>query len=262
LLGDADALRRGGWCLLVEAPWRALPGAFAMLYQPEYMGILPGFVWGMLLLGPFLWLVERIGAWALLPSVVLWAAVQLGWLAMPGIGPDGIAFDPLAWQLLYLLGGLFGRRALLGQPLPRHAALFAGALAVVALGFAARLVGNGFIPGPALAVQALQHKEVLAPARLLHALSLAYVVALLVPREAGWMRNRLGETLAHIGKHSLTVFCFGLFLAWGMNEALRLLPGQARWLDLVLVPAGVTLLALRARWAEGWRLRLARARTA
>ena len=61
----------------------------------------------------------------------------------------------------------------------------------------------------------------LAPARLLHALSLAYLVAVLVPREAGWMHGRLGEWLAMIGRHSLPVFCFGLYLAWGVNTWAR-----------------------------------------
>ncbi len=63
-----------------------------------------------------------------------------------------------------------------------------GAAAVVLAGFAVRLVEHGFVPGPGIAAAALMHKEALAPARLLHALSLAYLVAALVPREAAWMR--------------------------------------------------------------------------
>ncbi len=259
LLRDGAELMRGGWCLLVDYPWVALPAAFALLYQPEHMGILPGFIFGMLLLGPFLWLVERIGNWALLPSVLVYAAVQLGWVATPGFGEGGIGFDPLAWHLLYVLGGLLGRRALLGQPLPRGAWPWAAVLAVLALGFAARLVEHGFIPGPALAFQIGQHKEILAPARLLHALALAYAVALLVPREAGWMHGRVGAWLAMVGRHSLPVFCLGLYLAWGLNTTTRLLPAQGWWLHLLLVPAGVVVLGLRARLADGGLLRQLRA---
>ncbi len=245
LLWPGNILQAGGWCLLVDEPLPALLGALGMVYQPEYMGILPGFVWGMLLLGPFLWLAGRWGAWALVPAVAVWAVVQLGWLHTPGVGPDGIAFDPLAWQLLYLVGGLMGRRALLGLALPRPRWLRWGAVAVLLLGLVARLVEHGFIPGPALAVAALQHKEVLAPARLLHALALAYVVALYVPRDAAWMRGRVGDWLVSIGRHSLGVFCLGLYLAWGVNQA------PEGWQRAALVPLGVLVLALYARWKDG-----------
>ena len=258
LLKDAEDLVTGGWCLLVDEPWVAIPAAFAMLYQPEYMGILPGFIFGMLLLGPFLWLVERWGNWALLPSVAVYGATQMGWIATPGFGALGIAFDPLAWQLLYVVGGLLGRRSLLGQGLPKQRWVLWGAVAVAVVGFAARLVEHGFIPGPGLAVTVLQHKEVLAPARLLHALSLAYLVAVLVPREAGWMHGRLGEWLAMIGRHSLPVFCFGLYLAWGVNTWARVVPEQATALHLALVPLGVLLLGLRARLADGGLMRVVR----
>ncbi len=262
--GDGDLLQRGGWCLLVDAPLTALLGMLTLLYQPEYMGILPGFVVGMLLLGPFLWLVHRLGAWALVPSVLVYAAAQLGWLATPGLSDEGIAFDPLAWQLLYVLGGLMGRCALLGQALPWPRLLRWGAVAVVVLGFAARLVEHGFLPGPALAVAALQHKEILAPTRLLHALALAYLVATLLPREAGWMQGRVMQALALVGRHSLPVFCLGLFLAWGVNTATRDLPQHALLLDVALAPLGVALLWARARWAEGGWLRatIFRVRTA
>ncbi|MBR0649412.1 succinyl transferase OpgC [Roseomonas terrae] len=245
LLRNTDILQHGGWCLLVDAPWEALPGALLLLYQPEYMGILPGFVVGMLLLGPFLRLVDRIGAWALLPSLAVWAAVQIGWLRTPGIGQD-VAFDPLAWQLLYLIGGLLGRNALLGIPIPRHAALRFGALAVVVLGFAARIVEHGFVAGPGVAAEALQHKEVLAPARLLHALALAYLVALWMPRAGAWSDSLAGRWLARIGRHSLEVFCAGLYAAWLINTLGPRIPAGPGWLDALVVPAGVALLGVQS----------------
>jgi hypothetical protein len=233
---------RLGWGWLVEAPWFALPAAAIMLYQPDFMGILPVFVWCMLLLPPFMRLAARWGGWALAPSVLLWLAVQLGWVATPGLGGTGIAFDPLAWQLIFLIGALAGRRALLrGAALPRYRGLTWVALTIVLFGLAVRLVEYGVLPGSAAPHQALLHKEILAPARLLHALSLAWLVAVLVPREAGWMHGAPGRLLAAIGRHSLRVFCVGLFLAWGASTALRLAPA-AGWLDPLLIGAGVALL--------------------
>jgi hypothetical protein len=122
LLGEAERL---GWSWLREAPAAAVAAAPTMLWQPAFMGILPIFVWCMLALPPFLWLAARIGAWALAVPAGLYAGVQLfGWATPPlGVG-TGIAFDPLAWQVLFLGGAFLGRRALLsGAPaVPRRAA--------------------------------------------------------------------------------------------------------------------------------------------
>lgn len=251
------AVERFGWQYLVEQPFRAVLAAFTGLYQPDFMGTLPVFVLGMLLLGPFLMLVRRIGAWALLPSFLAYAAANLGWVATPGLGGTLVAFDPLAWQFLYLLGGLLGWRALHGIPLPRAGWMTALAALIVAAGFAARLVGHGFLEGPALAVSAFEHKEVLAPTRLLHALALAYLVAVLVPRHAAWMEGMAGRALAAIGRHSLRVFCVGLFFAWIISRVMEAMPEQAGVLGVVLVLTGIAALWTVAVFSERARPRLA-----
>ncbi len=251
------------WSFLAEAPWFAIPAAAATLYQPDFMGILPVFIWGMLLLPPFLWLADRHGAWALLPPAAAYLAVQAGLIATPAPFENGIAFDPLAWQLLFLLGAWIGRRALLGGvAVPRMGWAVALAAAIVVFGLWVRLVDHGALPGPEGIIAVLYQKEILALPRLLHALALAYLVAALVPREAGWMRTPAAQAMAEIGRHSLQVFCFGLFLAWGANTALRLWPEQGWWLDPLLVAAGVAMLWSLARWREWQRLRAGRAAAA
>lgn len=247
LPGEAERL---GFGWLVEEPWEAIPAAATLLYQPAFMGILPIFIWCMMALPAFLWLADRVGAWALLPSLLLYGAVQPGWIATPAIGGDGIAFDPLAWQLLFMTGAYCGRRTLLeGVGVPRRPWLVGAAGAVVAFGLRARLVGYGVLPGPEPAAAALLlGKEVLAPPRLLHALSLAYLVAVLVPREARWMHSAPALPLAAIGRRSLRVFCFGVPLAWAASTALAQWPGDAPWLDPALVLGGVAALAAIAYW--------------
>jgi hypothetical protein len=231
------------WHFLAEQPWFAIPATAATLYQPDFMGILPLFVWCMLILPGFLWLVDRVGAWALLPPIGAYAAAQLGLVALPTPFENGIAFDPFAWQLLYLAGAWFGRRALLtGAAVQRSTPLILGAAALVAFAGWARLVEHGFIGGPDIGIAALMHKEGLALPRLLHALALAYLVAVLVPRDAGWMRGAPARALATIGRHSLQVFCLGLFLAWGATVALRLWPEQAAWVDPLVIGAGIVAL--------------------
>ena len=250
------AVDRFGWSYLVDQPLAALAAAATTLYQPDFMGTLPVFVFGMLLLGPFLLLSRRIGAWALLPSFALYALVNLGWLETPGLGGTLIAFDPLAWQFLYLIGGLLGWRALHGMPLPRAPWMVWLAALVVVLGFAARLVEHGFVDGPAYAFSALEHKEVLAPTRLIHALSLAYLVAALVPRHANWMESLLGRAMATIGRHSLRVFCVGMFFAWIISRIMEAHPAEAGVLGVVLVLPGIATLWTVAVFSERNRPRV------
>jgi hypothetical protein len=229
--------RRLGWGWLLEAPWLALPAAASLFWQPEQMGILPVFLWCMALLPGFLWLAGRAGAWALLPCFVLYGSVQAWGWHLPGLHGREVEFNPLAWQLLFLLGAWFGRRALLhGQAIGHSRWLLAGALLVLAAGAALR----GGEHAGLLDLSALAGKQDLAPARLLHALALAYaVVALWRVREVP-LRNALTRALAAAGRQSLHVFCIGLFLSYGLATLFRLW-GWSPWLE-ALVPAGALAL--------------------
>jgi hypothetical protein len=125
------------------------------------------------------------------------------------------------------------------------------AVAMLAFGLWFRMVEYGWIAGPAaLDTRLVLGKERLAVPRLLHALSIAYLVAAFVPRKARWMHGRAGRALAAVGWHSLHVFCLGLFLSYGAATAFRLWPGAQWWLDPLLIGAGAAVLVGFARWAE------------
>ena len=245
---------RFGWDFLAADPVRAVPGLLTMLYQPEFMGILPVFVWCMLLLPGFAAAQRRWGAAAMVAPVACYAAVWAFGLAMPSLQPDGrIQFNPFAWQILFLAGAWLGRRALLrGEALPLQApwvraALWA-ALAVLAAGLLMRLTWYGFVPWPAPFGEDawIEDKGNLALPRLLHALSLAFVVAALVPRDVPWMHRAVPRAVARIGRYSLEVFCLGLFLSWAASAVLRLLPLQGLAFavqDTVLIGLGGLALA-------------------
>jgi hypothetical protein len=255
LPGEADRL---AWGLLATDPVTALWGAAALLYLPNYIDILPVFILAMLALPGFLWLAGRIGAWALLPSAVLWAGVQVGawqyWSWLP------VGLDPLAWQFVFVLGAWFGRRALLhGAAVAWNGRAVAAAVALLAAGLAQRVaerLGAGIDVETAWLLAGKTH---LGPLALLHGLAVAYLAAVLLPREAGWMHGAVPRALAAVGRHSLDVFCVGLFLSWGVTVALRLHP-QAWWLDPVLTAAGVAALVGFALARDRRRLCLAAAR--
>ena len=251
LPGEADAY---GWGFLMRDPLRAALAAAALAYQPVFLDALPVFVWSMLALPLFAWAAARVGAWALLPSALLWAAAQGTWqaglLSAPDLSGDTPpAFDPFAWQALFVLGAWLGRRKLLkGQAVPARPWMLPTAALVVAAGLAIRLSQHGFLPlhlpQPGLA---FADKAALSPARLLHALALAYVVARLTPTSRQWMRAVPLRWLGAVGRHSLPVFCAGLFLSYGAALALRRLPAWAPWLDPALILCGAALLTAYAR---------------
>ena len=244
---------RLGWRFLVNDPLRAIPAAFTTLYQPAYMDILPVFLWSMAALPAFAWLEARIGAAALAVPLALYGAAALG-LTPPSLSPDTpIGFNPLAWQILFMTGALLGRRMLLhGRALPPSRALTAAAAAVLAAGLLLRLSWFGALPF-SLGIgetEAVIGKDNLAWPRVLHALALALIVAQLVPREAPWMHGMFGRWLAAAGRHSLQVFCLGLFLSWGVTAVFRFWPALAPWLDPPLIVAGCAILLRFGLWRD------------
>jgi hypothetical protein len=250
-------VKRLGWDFLVRDPARAIPAALTTLYQPNYMDILP-----VAALPAFAWLERRIGALALLPSFALYLAAWLFHLTPPSLGPDTvIGFNPLAWQVLFMVGVWLGRRMLMdGRALPPSRPLLLAAVAVLAVGLLLRLSWFGWLPfNPGESGWGVPEsdwiigKDGLALPRVLHALALALVVARLTPREAPWMHRMLTRWLAAAGRHSLHVFCLGLFLSWGVTAAFRLWPTLMTWLDAPLILTGCAILLWFGMWRDSGR---------
>ena len=251
VVGLSGEIARMQWSLFAEAPWLAIPGGAVLLHQPNFMGVFPVFLVCMLALPGFVWAVGRFGARAMAASVALYAAAQVFGPVIPGIGGTEIDFDPFAWQLLFMTGAWLGRGTLLGEAgVPRHPLLIAGAMGMVAFGLWVRLIGHGIIDGPALEPVVFVGKEQLAFPRLLHALSLAYLVALFVPRSARWMGSAPAQAMAAIGRNSLLVFSFGLFLSYLYTVVIRVFPAQAGLLDAPMILCGIVLLVAFARRLE------------
>jgi hypothetical protein len=247
-------VQRLGWHFLVAHPLRAAAGALSLLYQPDFMDILPVFIWCMLALPLFAALEGRIGDWALLAPIGLYAATQaFGWMP-PDLGSGTVSgFNPFAWQILFLGGAWLGRRVLLhGRALPPWRWLTVAAVVVVGVALVLRLQWFGFLPGPALVGEsdAIIGKASLALPRVLHALALAWLVAVAIPRQAPWMRAALCRWLAAAGRFSLQVFCLGLFLSWGVTAAFRLWPAAVWWLDPLLILTGCTILLRFGLWLD------------
>jgi hypothetical protein len=251
LPGETERL---GWAYALEHPARAVLAGLTTFYQPNYMDILPVFMWCMLVLPLFAALEARVGEWALALSVGLYLAAHLWGLAPPvlGTGTHG-GFNPFAWQILFLIGAWLGRRSLLyGRALPPWRWLTWLSVAILLVALIIRLSWFGFIPLtlPLPEGEAIVGKDILVLPRVLHAFALAWLVAVAVPREAHWMHTAVMRWLAAAGRFSLQVFCLGLFLSWGMTAAFRLWPDAVWWLDPLLMVAGAAILLRYALWLD------------
>ena len=251
--GLASEARIYGFGYLAQAPLAAAGLAAALLFNPAYVDVLAVFILCMLALPLFLLAAERVGAWALALPLGLWGAVQVWHLPAPdAVASAPTAFNVLAWQLLFMLGAYAGRRRLLtGRALPEGAWLTWLAGGVVALGFALRLAGHlGLDPGFAVPVTTFAAKRDLWALAIVHALALAILVARLTPREAAWMHRWPASVLAAIGRHSLQVYCSGIFLSF-LAERLLALAGPAHaWLEAPLLAAACAIAGLLACWRD------------
>jgi hypothetical protein len=249
--------KRLGWTFLTGNPLLAIPAAFTTLYQPNYMDILPIFIWSMAAMPAFVWLEARFGAWALLPSVLLYLAAWLFGVSPPSLSPDtDIGFNPFAWQVLFMMGAHLGRRMLLvGRAFPPSRAITAAAIAVLGFCFLLRLDWFGALPFHFGIPENdwVIGKSALALPRIVHALALAYLVGLFVPKDARWMRGALCRWLAAAGRHSLQVFCLGLFLSWAVTAIFRSHPGHVVWLDAPLILGGCAILLGFGVWRDRTR---------
>ena len=235
-----------GWPFAGREPGLALAGAALLLYQPPFMGILPLFIMAMASLPAFAWAMGRFGGYALAIPAGLYALSQALPADLPGLFGTSLAFNPLAWVPLFMLGAWFGRQALLhGTAIGRHRSLVVAAATLVLVGAAMHKVG--WLPN------ALVGKEQLAPLRLLHALACAYLVAVLIPRDVGWARGRVAGWLAVLGRNSLPVFSLGLFFSYIAATSFRHAPATQWWSEPLLLGAGTLALWAFARRIEHHR---------
>ena len=253
-LGFGADLPRMGWDFLAAHPGAALIRIPPLIYQPQFMEILPVFIACTLLVGPFMWLVETVGDIAMLAPLALYAATHaFGW-ALPAIGPQGFpdwGFNPFAWQLLYLLGAWLGRRSLVtqGRAVPHHPALVALCAGILLWGFLVRIATYGWWPQAWLPfgwiprLDWLIIKENLGPVLILHGLAIAYLCATCLPRDAAFLSRGIGPFLTGVGRHSLQAYCVGLCLSWAVAAVLRL-AGYSYMLDAALLLAGCAVLLL------------------
>jgi hypothetical protein len=235
-------------------PYRALLEALLLRFQPHFLDILPLYIVILALFVPAL-LLRGHPWWLLGLSVALWLGVRLLGVNLPRWQGGGWFFNPLAWQLLFVIGFMIGQAVraapCVGLP-PKRAWITALAWLVIASGFAAMMVYRFFLPDlPETVADALAtiDKTSLHPWRLATVLAIAYLIGWFVPRDGWFATGRWAAPFRRMGQNSLPVFCAGILISFLARLALELDDGWG-------VQLAVNLLCLSAlilvAWLAGW----------
>ena len=200
-------------------PTKAFIGIPLMTQQIGYHNILPLYVCLLIFLPVLMAVARFFGLGAMLAtSFAIYATAHVFGLNMPSYpGNGGWFFNPITWQLIFGIGFFVGVRVLRGQtPVPFYRPLWWLALAyLIAACIYHRYNLYGSIPNVSWLPRNFQinEKPWVALPRLLHILSLAYVIG-----HSRLIMTWLGRlspdgVLSRIGRNSLPVFWFGTALS-------------------------------------------------
>src|SRR5215472_3263769 len=223
LMGGGPSADTNNTRILLDQPGATLARAAILQYRPVNNDVLPIFVLLHLLFAPLLWLLLRVPNLTLGASLGLYALVNVfGW-TVPAWPNSHWAFNPMAWQLLVVLGAWWMIEGERVQPWVRSRTALV--LAVPFLFFSLVIALSWRIePLEALIPQAKLvyplDKSNLAPLRLLHFLALAILVAWLVPRNWRGLKTPVMRGAIHCGQNSLPIYCLGVLLAFATHMTL------------------------------------------
>ena len=231
--------------VLGGAPYRALLEALTLRYQPSLLNILPLYVVLLLMFAlalPLLRLPKLLAAL----SFGLYVVARVAGLNVPSWTGGGWFFDPLTWQLLFVIGAILAYYPV-RVPGPRRAFDVAAAVflvfgLVIIFGVWDHPNVAASLPEPIARHLLSIDKTTLDPLRLLSIMSLLWLVTRLVPFDAQWLRSRVAAPVVLIGQHSLPVFCWGIFLGFFGRLGLEYNDGGA--MQLLVNAGGAACLAM------------------
>ncbi|OLS64797.1 OpgC family protein [Pseudomonas putida] len=253
-----DMIEEMGLYYFLGNPQQALVDELLLRFKPNLMDPLPLYILLLLGLPLVLPLLMRKAEYVVGVSAALYLMAPMFQWNLAAQEGGVWFFNPLAWQLLFILGGavaINGQRAqapelrpLLRQPLFVVSAVYVAVCAAIALSWRWPEVHDAVMPKVLAEWLYPISKTNLSPARLLHFLALAYCTAKLLP-SGPWVETWLARQSCRMGRYSLEVFCFGVLLApladmgnalagdhWAMQVltallGLGLMMGLALWLD-------------------------------
>ena len=245
--------------LVVNAdPISALQSALLLTSPPAPPGILVLYLMLTLIVIPLVLLVSRTSAaLALAVSATVWAIAQFD----PDLSPhlaDHSIFDWLAWQLLFTIGMLVGlvQHRTWSIPASTYRALVTAAWLVVIGSLTYRAV---LVLAPAMHIDidwlrlspatVAQMKENLSLLRLVHFLSVAFLVANYVKSSSPFFGSIGARQVIQTGRHSLEVYCLSAICSVILN-IIVVVYGPALLAKLLLDATAIALILLSV-WILG-----------
>ena len=267
--GYFPLMQRNAVTALHKFPLQALVGIPLLSHQLGYANILPLYA-ALLFAGPvMLWCAHRAPRLLLVASVLVYGVAAQWWINIPSFpNKGGWFFNPLTWQLLFIIGLLTGLAIKRGERLvPVRRWLIAvclvfmaiSALVALNLPVAGKHSQEWFGRGMWHVQEALHtpwfvlgfDKTYLTMPRLLHALALAYVLSCWP-----WLRracaSRFAAPFALLGRNGLAVFGLGVVLCYTCNGIKTISPPSLA-LDTALIGGGIALMLAFAWSKEAWR---------
>jgi hypothetical protein len=218
LLNSFEQIEAMSFEALIASDPGAITGALLLVVQPKFFDILPLYI-VLLAAFPVFYLLLR---WSLAvgigASAALWLVVQITSLNLPTINGEGWYFNPFAWQILLVLGMAAALQARKGG-IRRSPWLVGVSLTVLVVSLVLRAPWTNWPlhMGSALVDMepygAFMQKSGLGPALLVHIMAFGYLLLVLVPPRANWLKKSMARTVADAGSNSLEVFCLGIVLS-------------------------------------------------
>jgi len=237
----------------LDEPHVAVVQALLLQFQPTFLDILPLYI-----LMPVLFPVVLLGMQChpllvLLPSAILYVAVQILGIAVSAY-PEGHVwyFNPLAWQFLFVSAALLGHARIGGQTtLPWARVIFPAAAVIFIAAFLIKLswtIHGVWEPFPGLLLKQLWpiNKNNLSPLRLVPFYALVVLVAMLVPRDARFLQAAAARPLVLCGQQSLEIFCLGIILS-ALAHFILTEYGASVPMQLAVNAAGIAAMFLTAQ---------------
>jgi hypothetical protein len=235
--------------------------ALLLRFRPVNMDVLPLYIVLMLALPVILWSMKWKPDLTLALSAVLYAVTWEYDLYFSAY-PNGFwAFNPLAWQLLFVfgawcaLGGARRMSRILASPVTMWISI-----AYIVAAFYVTL--TWYVPQvPHLMPKRLEQwmypidKTNLDVLRLTHFLALAALTVRFLPRDWPGLKSPWLRPLILCGSHSLEIFCLGVFLAFAGHFILAEVSGGAA-MHAVISLSGI-LIMWGVAWVISWYKRVA-----
>lgn len=264
-----DMVDEMGLRYFLDNPQKALIDELLLRFKPNLMDPLPLYILLLAALPAVLPLLMRYTTLTLGLSLTLYALVQVFKWNLPAQEGSVWFFNPLAWQLLFVLGGmtaLYRQRAgrveanaRWRKPVLLISVAIVLACALITLLWRWPSVHDAVLPAEFRAWLYPIDKTNLAPARLLQFLALAYCTAYLVS-SGSWLQHWSARQCCRMGRYSLEVFCLGVLLA-PLADMLNALGDDCWWIQVGTALTGVAIMVLLAQWLD-WTHQLERTRSA